>query len=242
MGDLTGRRVLVTGASSGIGAATARACAAAGARVAIVARRVEALADLAEESGAVACPADLTDEEATRSAVDRCVDELGGLDALVNNAGAMLPSPVSEGQVDDWRTMLDVNVLGLLVITHAALDHLRDAARADIVNISSLAGRRVPNPAATVYAATKFAVHAISEGLRQELHADGVRVTVVAPGLVETELLDDQGHEAATSLRQATERIGLRPEDVAAEVAGVLARPPHVLLREVVLSPTAQSS
>lgn len=242
MAELAGRRVLVTGASSGIGAATARACAAAGARVAIVARRAEQLADLAEEISAVACPADLSDEDAARSAVDGCVDALGGLDGLVNNAGVMLPSPISEGRIDDWRTMIDVNVLGLLVVTHAALGHLRAAERADIVNISSLSGRRVPNPAAAVYAATKFAVHAVTEGLRQELHDDGVRVTVVAPGLVDSGLFEGQEHEAAAQLRDATERIGLSPEDVAREVVGVLARPPHVLLREVVVSPTAQSS
>lgn len=242
MPELSGRRVLVTGASSGIGAATARACAAAGARVAVLARRAGPLEALAEGVGGVACRADLADETEVRRAVDRAAEELGGLDAIVNNAGLMRTAPISEGRVDDWRAMLDVNVLGLLVATHAALGHLRAADRADIVNVSSLSGRRVPNPDAAVYSATKFAVHALSEGLRQELHAEGIRVTIVAPGLVDTELLEGQEQPAAERLRERAADVGLSADDVAAEIATVLARPPRVQLREVALSATAQSS
>lgn len=242
MGDLAGRRVLVTGASSGIGEATARACATAGARVAVLARRAEPLAALADEVGGVALPADVTDEQGAQEAADRAAETLGGLDALVNNAGLMRPSLVGEGRVADWRAMLDVNVLGLLLATKAALPHLRASARADIVNVSSLAGRRVPNAASGVYSATKFAVHALSEGLRQELHADGVRVTVVAPGLTETPLLDDSDHEAAARLRDQWSKHGLSADDVAAEIVAVLARPAHLLVREIAFSPLAQSS
>jgi NADP-dependent 3-hydroxy acid dehydrogenase YdfG len=242
MEDLAERRVLVTGASSGIGAATARACAARGARVAVLARRAQALETLAAEIGGAAFAADVTDEQATRAAVDAAADALGGIDALVNNAGVMRPSLVAEGKVEDWRAMFDVNVLGLLLATHAALPHLRASDRADIVNVSSLSGRRVPNAPAGVYAATKHAVHALSEGLRQELGGDGVRVTVIAPGLVDTDLLDGDEHAAAARIRERAAQLGLTAADVGSAVADALAQPPHVLIRELVLSPTAQTS
>ncbi|WP_205745769.1 SDR family oxidoreductase [Egibacter rhizosphaerae] len=242
MSALTGRRVLVTGASSGIGLATARACAAAGARVALVARRAERLEVLADEIGAVACPADVTDEAAAVQAVDFAAHALGGLDAVVNNAGVMRPSLIGEGRVADWRAMLEVNVLALLLVAHAALPHLRSAGRGDLVTVSSQAGRRVPNAAAGVYSGSKFAAHAVSEGLRRELHAEGIRVTVIAPGIVETDLLEGDDHDAARRLRERASELGLSPEAVAGQIVHALAQPPEVLLREIAMSATAQDT
>ena len=241
MDAVEGRRVLVTGASSGIGEVTARAFASAGARVALIARRSGPLDALAEELGAVACPADLTDEAQARAAVDEAADRMGGIDAVVNNAGLMRPSLVSEGRVADWRAMLEVNVMALLLTTHAALPHLREAGRGDIVNVSSMSGRRVSAPTGGVYSGTKFAVHAITEGLRQELGEEGIRVTVIAPGLVATDLLADSDNEAAARLRQRAGEFGLSPRDVADQIVHIVSQPAHVLLREIAMSPAAQS-
>lgn len=246
MGALTDRRVLVTGASRGIGAAVARACAAAGARIAVTARSPEPLHALAQEVGqdvgAVALPADLTDEAAAREVVDAAAEHLGGLDTVVNNAGVMRPTPVTDGRVADWRAMLELNVLALLVVSHAALPYLRAAGRGDLVTISSISGRRVPNAAAGVYSGTKFAAHAVSEGLRQELAAEGIRVTVVAPGLVDTDLLEGEEGPAAARLRERARDVGLSPEAVADQVVHALVQPPEIDLREIVMASTAQGN
>lgn len=242
MGELGGRRVLVTGASSGIGEATARACARAGAVVACLARRTERIEALAEEIGGMAVTADVADEGRARAGVEEAAERLGGLDAVVNNAGVMRLGGVAEGRAEDWRVMLDVNVFGLLVVTQAALAHLRAAGGGDVVNMSSMSGRRVPNAAAGVYAATKHAVHALSEGLRRELHPQGIRVTVVAPGIVQTAIAEGGTDEAARSrIEQLQAELGLTPADVARQVVHILAQPPHVTLYEVALLPTDQS-
>lgn len=239
MARLEGRRVLVTGASSGIGAATARACAAAGARVACLARRADRVEALAAEIGGAAVAADVADEEAAQQGVDEAAAALGGLDAVVNNAGAMTLGPVVDGPVEDWRTMLDVNVLGLLVVTQAALLHMRREGRGDVVLMSSMSGRRVPNAAAAVYAATKHAVHALGDGLRRQLHADGIRVAVIAPGIVNTGF-GEGDDEASRRIQRLQSEIGLAPEDVARQVVWVLGEPPHVTVHEIALLPTAQ--
>jgi NADP-dependent 3-hydroxy acid dehydrogenase YdfG len=242
-GPLADRRVLVTGASSGIGAATVRACAAAGARVAATARRVDRLQALGESTGCTVLPGDLTDEHAARGVVEAAVDALGGLDGLVNNAGVMRPGLVADGRVEDWRAMFELNVLALLVVTQAALPHLTAAARGDVVNISSMSGRRVPSATGGVYSASKFAVHALSEGLRLELGETGTRVTVIAPGFVRTELFDHAGEDPASErFRTLQSEVGLEPEVVADQVVHVLRQPPQVNLREVALTPTAQGS
>lgn len=241
MAGLHGRRVLVTGASSGIGHATARAVASAGAAVACLARRSERVRALAREVGGVAVPADVTDPGATRAAVDRAARELGGLDGVVNNAGVMLLGTVADGDPSEWRRMLDVNVFGLLTVTQAALPHLRTAGGGDVVNVSSLAGRRVSAPFAGVYSGTKHAVHAISEGLRQELHGDGIRVIVISPGVVRTELGAHMGDEPLRERTASTQdTIGLSPDDVGRQIAGAMAQPPAVTLQEIALLPTAQ--
>jgi NADP-dependent 3-hydroxy acid dehydrogenase YdfG len=245
-GQLAGRTALVTGASSGIGRAIALALAGAGAQVAIGARRrdrLTALASRIEEQGASALPLDLdvTDEDACRRAVQQTVDELGGLDILVNNAGLMLLGQVEGADTGDWRRMLETNVLGLMYMTHAALPHLL-RRRGAIVQLSSSSGR-VARPGSAVYSATKFAVNAFSESLRQEVTARGVRVIVLEPGVVETELRDhitdraarEQIAAAAASVRQ------LQPEDVAAAALYAVSQPEHVAVNEVFIRPVDQT-
>lgn len=240
-GPLDGRRVLVTGGSSGIGKATVRECARAGARVACLARRTERVAALAREVDGTAVTADVADETSARRGVEAAAAALGGLDAVVSNAGVMLLGTVADGRPADWRRMFDVNVLGLLVVVSAAVPHLRAAGRGDILNVSSRSGRRVPNAAAGVYAGTKHAVHAITEGLRRELHAEGIRVTLVSPGFVDTELgaasPDTAARDRVTDLQ---DEIGLSPTDVARQIVWMLSQPSHVTVQELAVLPTAQ--
>jgi clavulanate-9-aldehyde reducatase len=235
----------VTGASSGIGEATVRALAGAGASVALGARRADRLQSIAEsvEGKTLVQEVDVSDEEQARSFIQRAHDELGGFDILVNNAGVMLLGPVADADTGEWRTMISVNLLGLLYCTHAALPLLEGSGGGDVVNVSSVAGRRA-DAGAAVYNMTKFGVHAFSEALRQEaLHA-GIRVTTVAPGFVDTEL---QGHNTNPLVRRATERareqIGevLRAEDIAEAILHAVTRPPHVCVNEVVVRPTKQA-
>jgi clavulanate-9-aldehyde reducatase len=245
-GRLAGRTALVTGASSGIGRAIALALAEAGARVAVGARRRDRLTALAariEEVGADALPLDLdvTDEAACRRAVEQTVEELSGLDILVNNAGLMLLGQVEGADTEDWRRMVDTNVLGLMYMTHAALPHLIER-RGAVVQLSSSSGR-VARSGSAVYSASKFAVNAFSESLRQEVTARGVRVVVVEPGVVETELRDhitdpaakERITAAAASVRQ------LQPEDVAAAVTYAVSQPEHVAVNELFIRPVDQT-
>jgi NADP-dependent 3-hydroxy acid dehydrogenase YdfG len=239
---LDGARALVTGASSGIGAAIARALAAEGARVALLARRRDRLDVLAEELDGTAVAADVTDRGAAQAAVTEAVEALGGLNILVNSAGVALPGLIADGDPDDWRRMLEVNVLGLLHVTQAAIPALRDA-RGTIVNLSSMSGRRVPTATGGVYAATKFAVHALGEALRQELGQDGVRVTTIAPGFVRSELFDAlPDSPTAERYRDLQERLGMEADDVARAVVHVLSQPPGVETVELALVPGAQGS
>jgi clavulanate-9-aldehyde reducatase len=247
-GLLEGRVAVVTGASSGIGEATARALAAAGAGVALGARRTDRLEAIASslDGPSLVRAVDVSDEEQARSFVQAANDELGGVHILVNNAGVMLLGPVQDADTDDWRRMISVNLLGLLYCTHAALPLMSATGGGDIVNVSSVAGRRA-DAGGAVYNMTKFGVHAFSEALRQEaLHA-GIRVTTVAPGFVDTEL---QGHNTQPLVRQAMqkareriEEIGevLHAEDIAEAIVHAVTRPPHVCVNEVVVRPTAQA-
>jgi len=245
-GPLAGRVAAITGASSGIGEATALALSRAGAAVALGARRGDRLEALAEglEGPASVHEVDLTDEGAARRFVEAAHAEHGGLNILVNNAGLMLLGPVAGADVTEWRRMLEINLWALLVCTHAALPLIEGSGGGDIVNVSSVAGRRA-NAGAAVYNMTKFGVHGFSEALRQEaLHA-GIRVTTVAPGFVETEL---QGHNDSPLVRQAMEKareqIGdvLSAGDVADAVLYALTRPAHLCVNEVVVRPTKQAS
>ena len=245
--DLTGRKIAITGATSGIGEATALLAARAGAGVALAGRRadrLEALQRRIEEEGgqAVAIPTDVAEEDQARAFVEGAAEGLGGLDGLVNNAGVMLLGPVTDADTDQWRQMIGVNCLGLLYCTHAALPIMRDGGGGHIVNVSSVAGRRASMGAA-VYNMTKFGVTGFSEGLRQEALHSKVRVTVVEPGYVDTEL---QGHNEHPAVQQAIEKmqsqIGkvLESEDIADAILYALAQPEHVNVSEVLVVPTGQ--
>jgi NADP-dependent 3-hydroxy acid dehydrogenase YdfG len=249
---LEGTVALVTGASSGIGHATAVELARQGASVALVSRREERLADLAAHiSGAggqaLALPADVGDAQAAAHAVEQTIEHLGRLDILVNNAGLMLLGPAHGADLDDWRRMVDVNLLGLMYCTHAAIPHLTKAAAeqprqvADIVNIGALAGRAAFGMSA-VYCATKFGVGAFSEALRQELAGRHVRVSVVEPGSVDTDL---RGHNPAVIQQQLAARLGeidrLESHDVADAVGYIVTRPRHVAVAELLIRPTEQA-
>jgi NADP-dependent 3-hydroxy acid dehydrogenase YdfG len=247
MAELSGKAVAITGASSGIGEATALALARAGAAVALGARRkdrIDALAARIEDEGgtAVALEVDVTDEAQARGFVEAAHERLGRLDSLVNNAGVMLLGPVEQSDSDDWRTMLNVNVLGLLYCTSAALPFMRAQGSGDIVNISSVAGRfaRAGN---AVYAATKFAVGAFSEGLRNEVTEGGIRVTLIEPGFVDTELQSHNTGEVLETLEQMREHLGevLRAQDVANGILYVVSQPPHVSINELLIRPTRQT-
>jgi len=244
--SLQGKVALVTGASSGIGEATALVLARAGARVAIAARRRERLDGVARRivdlrSESLVLEADVANVRDAESVVEKTVARWGRLDVLVNNAGVMLLSPVDRARVEDWQRMLDLNLLGLMVVTRAALPHMRRQKDGHVVNISSTAGR-VANPDASVYAATKFGVGAFSEALRREVYRDGIRVTVVEPGAVATELRDhvpdpdtrERIDTWARSMRQ------LQSEDVAAAILYAVSQPPHVNVNEILLRPTDQ--
>jgi len=249
---LTGTVALVTGASSGIGAATARRLAEHGASVALVARRGDRLDDLAAEIGkaggtALAVAADITDRDRAEAAVRGTVEHFGRLDILVNNAGLMLLGPVVGADAEDWERMLAVNVRGLLHTTHAALPHLLAAAEegprrvADIVNISSIAGRVAWNGYG-VYNLTKFGVNGFTESLRQEVTRRHVRVGVLEPGGVDTELgsHNKPGIQDAmiTPFYESTEVLA--PEDIADGVAYMVTRPRHASVGELWIMPTDQ--
>jgi NADP-dependent 3-hydroxy acid dehydrogenase YdfG len=243
---LAGKVALVTGASSGIGEATALALAEAGAAVAIGARRKDRLETLSarlREGGAtvVALDLDVTDEAACADAVRRARDELGGLDVLVNNAGVMLLGTIVGADPEDWRRMMDTNVLGLMYMTHAALDGMVEQGSGDIVNISSVAGRTA-RKGAGVYNASKWAVNAFSESLRQEVTGRGVRISLVEPGAVDTELREHitQPEAREAAYQHAGQMRQLQPEDVARAIVYVVSQPPHVAVNEVLVRPTDQ--
>jgi len=251
-GDLTGAVALVTGASSGIGEATARRLAERGAAVALAARRAERLEVLGSEiagGGGTALPieADVSDCDQAEAAVTRTVEELGRLDVLVNNAGVMLLGPMLEAPVEEWERMVDVNLLGLMYTAKAALPYLLEAAEgdrgvADMVNISSVAGR-VARRGSGVYNATKFGVGAFSESLRQEVTRRHVRISLVEPGAVATELQSHNRPEVKAEIEKRFEDMEvLRAEDVADAIEYVVTRPRHVAVNEVLVRPTEQAA
>ncbi|RBY79075.1 oxidoreductase [Blastococcus sp. TF02-09] len=242
---LQGKVALVTGASSGIGEATAEALAAAGAAVAIGARRrdrLDALADRLRSDGATVLQLDLdvTDEQACVDAVARTRAELGGLDVLVNNAGVMLLGTIVGADPEDWRRMLSTNVLGLMYMTHAAIEGMVEQG-CGVVNVSSVAGR-VARKGAGVYNASKWAVNAFSESLRQEVTGRGVRIGLVEPGAVATELTDHitQPEAKAASKQMASQMTPLQSEDIARAVVYMVSQPRHVAVNEMLVRPTDQ--
>lgn len=248
MAKLDGKVAVITGASSGIGKATAEALAAEGAAVVVAARREDRLNDLVgriEGEGGrvlpVAC--DVTDEEQAHALIQRAKDELGSVDILVNNAGVMQLSKIEKGLSDEWRTMFDVNVMGLLYVTDAAVQAMKEQGSGYVVNISSVAGRKT-RPGVGVYSGTKFAVNAISEALRQELIEDNVRVTMIEPGAVETELpnhiTDEEAKEGIDALYQLDDI--LQVEDIANAIVYCVTQPARVSINELLIRPTQQAN
>jgi NADP-dependent 3-hydroxy acid dehydrogenase YdfG len=254
MGErLDGTVAIVTGASSGIGAATAQRLAAEGATVVAAARRLDNLEELVAEINAAggtahAVQCDVADRDQAVELVESTVASHGRLDTLVNNAGVMLLGPIVDADPQDWERMISVNVEGLVSCTHAALPHLLRAAQdsdrkvADVVNLSSTAGR-FPRVGAGVYNLTKHGIGAFSESLRQEVTTRSVRVSLVEPGAVATELID---HLSPTALEGFWSRFGgverLLAEDVADTISFIVTRPRRVAINEVLLRPTDQEA
>jgi NADP-dependent 3-hydroxy acid dehydrogenase YdfG len=252
MGErLDGTVALVTGASSGIGEATARVLASHGAAVAIAARRKDRLDALAREirdagGRALAVECDVTDQEQAIGLVEETVRELGRLDTVVNNAGVMLLGPIVDAPTSEWDRMVSLNIQGLLYVAHAALPHLLSAAEgeprqvADLVNISSVAGR-VARLGSGVYNLTKHGVGAFSESLRQEVTQRHVRVALVEPGAVDTELVSHNRPEIIEAGRKRFEGVErMQSEDIADAIAYIVTRPRRVAVNEVLIRPTEQ--
>ena len=250
---LDGTVALITGASSGIGEATAHALADQGAAVAVVARREDRLGQLAaaitgKGGRALVIETDVTDQVQAQAAVERAVAELGRLDTVVNNAGVMLLGPIIDAPIEEWDRMVALNLQGLLYIAHAALPHLLKAAAdaprqvADLINISSVAGRVARNGSG-VYNLTKFGVVAFSESLRQEVAGRHVRVAAVEPGAVATELSSHLRDEVRATMMQRFANIErLQAADIADAIAYIVTRPRHVAVNEMLIRPTEQEN
>ncbi|MFD4139048.1 MULTISPECIES: SDR family oxidoreductase [unclassified Streptomyces] len=249
--SLAGRTAVVTGAASGIGAATARLLAAHGARVALLARRTERLGELAEKitaegGSALAVTADVTDDASVSAAVASVHSAYGPADLLVNNAGVMLPNPLDDGRIDEWQQMIDTNVTGALRIIRAFTGDLvaaaADGRAADLVNISSI-GAHITFPNYAVYGATKAALTYLSQSLRGELGPRDVRVTNIEPGFTGSELRDHiDNPELSGQLDTMVQEVGLlSSDDIADLIAYTTSRARHVNLRQAVVLPTRQA-
>lgn len=245
-GKLNGKVAIITGASSGIGAATAIALAEEGAQVAIAARRIERLNEVAQKIAAVGPKAlpivtDASDETQVNALVQKVNTTLGRIDILVNNAGIAKLGTIEDGNPAEWRRQFDLNVLGLLYATHAVLPIFKAQGVGHVVNLSSTAGR-IARAGMGVYSATKWGVNAISEALRQEVHKHNIRVTIIEPGMVATEFIDNITDSAAKQALEARFKAvtPLQPEDIAQAIAYAVTQPPHVNVNEILLRPTQQ--
>jgi NADP-dependent 3-hydroxy acid dehydrogenase YdfG len=232
---------IITGAGQGLGRAYAHRLAKEGARIVVAELNADKGQSVANEVKGHFVRTDVADEASARSLIETTKQELGSVDVLINNAGVMLLGPILGAEVEHWQRMVNVNVLGLLYCTHAALPIMQEQGGGHIVNVSSVAGR-VARMGSGVYNATKFGVVAFSESLRKEIYQDRIRVTVVEPGLVATELREHIGHAAtqkaindwAASVRQ------LQPDDVARAILYAVTQPPHVCVNEILMRPTDQ--
>jgi NADP-dependent 3-hydroxy acid dehydrogenase YdfG len=243
--NIEGKVVVITGASSGLGEATARYLSERGARVVLGARRAERIqslaADLVSKGGqAVAVVTDVTRHEDVKALVDTAVQTFGRVDVLINNAGLMPHSPLERLKVDDWDRTIDVNIKGVLYGIAAALPHMKDQKSGHIINVSSVAGRTV-RPGSAVYAASKSAVLMISEGLRQEVKPYGLRTTVISPGAVATDLPGSITEpDVAGFVSKFYEEIAIPAESFARAVAFAISQPPEVDINEILFRPTRQ--
>lgn len=241
---LANKVVVITGASSGLGEATARHLAAQGAKVVLGARRLDRLEALAGEiraqgGEALAVATDVTRPEDLTRLVEAAVSGFGRIDVLVNNAGLMAIAPLSEVRVEEWDRMIDINIKGVLYGIAAALPHFQAQGSGHFINLSSVAGIKVFAPGGSVYSGTKFAVRAISEGLRQEVGAR-IRTTTIEPGAVDSELKFGSGHRESAAAVQDFYRIAIGADSVARAIAFAIAQPAEVDINEIVLRPTAQ--
>jgi NADP-dependent 3-hydroxy acid dehydrogenase YdfG len=247
-GVLSGKTALVTGASSGIGRGAAVALAAAGAQVALVARRADRLAELAAEieaagGKALARPADVTNEQEAAQAVEDTVGHFGGLDILVNAAGMTQTGKVENADLADWRYVLELNFWASLYTSRAAIPHLKAGGGGDIVNISSTAGRRAVGATFGPYAASKFALTAFNESLRAEVTLAGIRVCIIEPGATATEIHEHIKDEKVREFtRNHVEKDGaMQPEDVAAAIVFAVSLPPRVNISQLVIRPSVDA-
>lgn len=247
-GKLKDKVAIVTGASSGIGEATAAALARAGAQVVLVARRQDRMVALAESIEKEGLPrplhfvTDVSNHGQVAGAVKETLAKLGRIDVLINNAGVMYVGPVEGANPEDWKKMMDINVLGLMYCTHAVLPAMLKQECGDIVNISSVSGRLVSARSAA-YSATKFAVNAFAEGLRQEVQTKGVRVTLIEPGAVATELTDHIADDRTKSTVKdwVSKMTPLTAEDIANSIIYAVTQPRSVSVNEILIRPTDQA-
>ncbi len=244
--NIEGKVVVITGASSGLGEATARLLAAQGASVVLGARRVERLRSLADEINgrggkALAVGTDVADRDQVKRLVDAAVQSYGRIDVMINNAGLMPQAPLERLKVDEWDRMIDVNIKGVLYGIAAALPYMQRQMAGHIINVSSVAGHKV-GPGFTVYAATKHAVRALSEGLRQEVKPYNIRTTVISPGAVATELPDSVTEpDVAERIRKFYQENAIPAESFAKAVAFAIGQPEHVDINEILFRPTRQA-
>ena len=243
--NIEGKIIVITGASSGLGEATARHLSAQGATVVLGARRIERLQILADEliaSGgkALALTTDVTKYEQVKSLVDAAVQKFGRIDVMINNAGLMQQSPLERLKVDEWDNMIDINIKGVLYGIAAALPHMKQQKAGHIINVSSVAGHKV-TPNGSVYCATKHAVRALSEGLRTEVKPYNIRTTVISPGAVATELpnhVTDQ--ESAAGIQKFYKSFAIPADSFARAVAYAMSQPDDVDINEILFRPTSQ--
>jgi len=242
--NIEGKVIVITGGSSGLGEATARQLASKGAAVVLGARRLDRLnaiaADIRAEGGKVEVLAtDVSRVDDVKALVDKAVESFGQIDVLVNNAGVMPIAPLNETKVDEWDQMIDINIKGVLYGIAAALPLFESQGSGHFINLGSVAGRKVVSPGGTVYSGTKFAVRAISEGLRQEVGAS-IRTTIIEPGAIESELQFGSSHEASTQLLAEVYKGAIPALSVANAIAYAIEQPSDVDINEIVLRPTAQ--
>jgi NADP-dependent 3-hydroxy acid dehydrogenase YdfG len=243
--NIKGKVVVITGASSGLGEATARLLSAEGAAVVLGARRVERLKSLADEltdkgGKALAIATDVTDHEQVKKLVDAAVQKFGRIDVMINNAGLMPHSPLERLKIDDWDRMIDVNIKGVLYGIAAALPYMKQQKAGHIINVSSVAGHKV-TPNGAVYCATKHAVRALSEGLRVEVKPYNIRTTIISPGAVATELPDSVTEpDVADRIHKFYKEVAIPADSFARAVAFAMSQPDDVDVNEILFRPTRQ--
>ena len=243
--NVEGKVVVITGASSGLGEAAAKHLSELGATVVLGARRADRIEKLAKEivekgGKALSIAVDVTQREQVKKLVDKAVEQFGRVDVILNNAGLMPLSPMDRLNVDEWDTMIDVNIKGVLYGIAAVLPYMKEQKSGQIINTSSVAGHKIFSGSA-VYSATKFAVRALTEGLRMEVKPYNIRTTIVCPGAVKTELLE---HISEADVREANEDyvggVGISPDSFARVVAFAISQPEDVDINEVIFRPTSQ--